>query len=192
MKDQIQRFLQRIDEELALHAAEGERLDVYQLGRTVLVQHYAFPLTTTDFDIVRYDSRLQDKMIEKFGKGTPAARELGLYLDPVDNGLPPLPHGYEKRCREVSGNWQVLRVWALEIHDFAASKMKSFRPKDREDLQMMCDRGMLDAANLRNSLEAAYPFSVPGKDDDDDPGRVKAFRHLTIVMEYLAGNRRTI
>lgn len=76
----------------------------------------------------------------------------------------------------------------FEAHDLAATKLKSFRTTDRQDLQMMCDRSLLDAKKLRASLEAAYPYSIPGKDDEDDPSnRVGAFNHLERVEAYLRG-----
>src|SRR5262249_1438659 len=61
---------------------------------------------------------------------------------------------------------KVLRLWEMEVHDLAATKLKSFRTHDRQDLQLLCNRGLLDPRKLRASLEAAYPFSLPGKDDD--------------------------
>lgn len=114
MNDQILQFLKRMDNELARDAREGERLDLYHLGRSALVLQHGFPLSTTDFDIVLMrDSPLEQTVIEKFGKGTPAATELGLYIDPVPQAVPPVPQWFKKRCQQVHGGWKVLRLWSL-------------------------------------------------------------------------------
>jgi Nucleotidyltransferase of unknown function (DUF6036) len=189
MNEQIQRFLRRIDEHLVPLALDGERLDLYHIGRTALVMHHGFMLATRDFDIIEMrNSRLEPELIQEFGKNSPAAGEFNLYIDPVPPGLPPVPGGFQKRCKEVSGTWKVLRLWKLEVHDLAATKLKSFRIKDRQDLQMLCDQGLINANKLRDRLKAAYPLYVPGKDDDDHPDNpVQAFANLQRVEQYLSG-----
>jgi len=193
MNDLIRIFLQRIDDRLVLQAQAGERLDLYHIGRSALVLHYGFALSTQDFDIVeQHASPLEIKLIAEFKKGTPAARELGLYIDPVPAGVPPLPGGYRQRCTEVRGPWRVLRLWQLEVHDLAVTKLKSFRTNDRQDLRQLCDRGLIAKDKLRQALGEAYQFSLPGKDDADDPDRVKAFQHLERVEHYLDGMLPTL
>ena len=194
MNEQIHQFLQQIDEHLAQLAQPGERLDIYHIGRTALVMHHGFMLATKDFDIIEMrNSRLESELIREFGKSSRAAREFNLYIDPVPQGLPPVPAGFRKRCEEVPGAWKVLRLWKLEIHDLAATKLKSFRAQDRQDLQMLCDQGLIDAKKLRDRLNAAYLFYVPGKDDDDHPDNpVQAFANLQSVEQYLAGERRSL
>lgn len=182
-----------MDAELALHAKEGERLDLYHIGRSALVLHHGFPLSTRDIDIIRLrSSPLEERMIEQFGENSPAAKELGLYIDAVSSGFPPVPHWFRSRSVEIPGDWKVLRLWKLEAHDLDATKLKRFHTSDREDLQMMCDRELLDSTKLRKSLEAAYPYSLPGKDDDDDPDRVRAFKNLGRVEAYLRGDVASI
>ncbi len=56
-QDEILGFLQAIDEELAVRAAEGERLDLYLIGRSALILRYGVDLATRDVDIVHQISR---------------------------------------------------------------------------------------------------------------------------------------
>jgi hypothetical protein len=136
MNDEISSFLDRLDEALIPLAKEGERFDMYLLGRSALLMLYGFPISTRDIDVVdRQNPNLDQKAVELFGKNTAMAETLGMYLDLVSQGLPPLPHWSRKRAEAVPGSWQVLRLWKLEAHDLAATKLKSFRPKDRQDLQ---------------------------------------------------------
>jgi Nucleotidyltransferase of unknown function (DUF6036) len=194
MNEQIQQFLRRIDNHLVPLALDGERLDLYHIGRTALVMHHGLMQTTKDFDILEMrSSRLEPELIREFGKNSRAAREFNLYIDPVPMGLPPVPGGFQQRCEEVSGTWKVLRLWKLEVHDLAATKMKSFRPQDRQDLQMLCDQRLINADKLRDRLNAAYPFYVPGKDDDDHPDNpVRAFANLKRVEQYLSGDSQSL
>jgi len=190
MNEQLMRFLAEIDRFLASVAQIGEQLDVYHLGRSALVMHFGFPLTTADVDIVHMRaSPLEQQMIDHFARGTVAASTLGLYLDPVPMGLPPLPGWFRSRSELVAGDWKVLRLWRLEVHDLAASKMKSFRPQDREDLQSLCDRGLIQADKLRLSLEQAFLWD---HDKDGDPARETAFTNLARVESYLVGAVRSL
>jgi hypothetical protein len=194
MVEQIQRFLDALDRALVPHA-KGGRLDLYAIGRSALMLHYDLrPATggTKDFDAVQISHPprpLARIAVELFGKGTDGARRSGLYLETVPDGLPPLPQGFTSRCQEVEGEWQVIRLWRLEIHDLAATKLKCFRPQDREDLQFLCDAGRLRADRLKEALEAAFIWSM---DKDGDPDRERAFANLERVVLYLEGKSRTL
>jgi hypothetical protein len=157
MNNQIFALLDRLDEELRPLAA-GASLNIYLLGRAAMVLSYNLSLSTKDIDIVsRQESELEQRAIELLGKDSSLARSLGLYLDPVPQGLPPVPMGFEQRCKLLPGNWKVLKIWLPDVHDLAATKLKSFRPQDRGDLQLLCDRGLLNKTKLRESLDKAFP-----------------------------------
>ena len=197
MNDQLLAFLDRLDEVLAPLAKEGECFNAYLLGRAALVMHYGFPLSTNDVDFVwMRESNLEQKAIDLLGKGSALAQSLGLYLDLVPQGLPPLPGGFRRRSVAVPGNWQVLRLWKLEVHDLATTKLRSFRPKDRQDLQELCDRGLLDPAKLRESLENAFPWRSPkaedAENDPDNPDWSKAHANFRRVEDYLNGKITSI
>jgi hypothetical protein len=183
MDEQIRLFLRALEQALANLAAPGERLDLYHIGRTSLILHQGLSMPaggTRDFDIVQMRTPLEEKAAQLFGKGSEAAQQLGLYLELVPQGLPPVPQWFCARCTEVPGGWRVLRLWQPEPHDLAATKLKCFRRQDREDLQFLCDRGLLKAGALRQSLESAFAF-VHEKDGD------RAFANLERVLQYLEG-----
>lgn len=183
MNEAMQRFFDAIDEALA-RFANGQRLDFYLLGRSAMVWRYKATFSTKDIDVVKLDSPLEEKAKELFGKDTAKAKELGLYLDLVPDVIPPLPGGFKIRSTEILGNWRVIRLWLLEPHDFAATKMKSFRPQDRQDLRFLCDQGELQADKLRQALEKAWMWSTA---NDGDPSRDRAFENLQKVIAYLEG-----
>jgi hypothetical protein len=185
MNSQILRFFGEIDAELVKIAKAGERLDLYHIGRSALILQHELRASTEDIDVVELrNSPLERKARELFGKGSDKYRKLGMYLDLVPQGLPPVPQWFRGRCREVPGDWKVIRIWQLESHDLAASKLKSFRAQDKEDLRFMCDEGLLSPAELRKSLKSAFQWVA---DKDDDEGRDKAFSHLETVIAYIEG-----
>jgi hypothetical protein len=188
MDEKMNRFFQEIDQAL-VPIANGQRLDLYHLGRSALILRYQATFSTMDIDAVDLRTPLSDKAGELFGKDSAKAKELGLYLDLVPDPLPPLPGGYQTRSSEVHGNWQVIRLWELEPNDLAATKMKSFRPQDREDLRFLCDQGLMQAEKLRESMEKAWIWTMP-KDGDDL--RDRAFANMEKVIDYLEGRSRNL
>jgi Nucleotidyltransferase of unknown function (DUF6036) len=182
-QDEILQFLQAIDAELALHVAEGERLDLYLIGRSALILRYGLDLATRDVDIVHiHDSALEGKALDLFGKGTRHAERLGFFLESVPQGLPPIPGGYFHRAVDIAGTWRVLRPKQPEPHDLAVTKLKRFHAKDRQDLQILCDSDDLNAARLRKTLDSAFTWA-----DKDDPDRERAVANLGRVIDYLEG-----
>ena len=144
----IEAFLAELDRQIEPSAEPLERLDLFHIGRSALVMHHGSTSSTSDFDVVQMDQRLESIAIELFGKGTSNAQRLGMYLELVPQGIPPVPQNFRGHCTEVAGPWRVLRLWRLDPHDLAVTKLKSFRPQDREDLQYLCDGGLIQEAPL--------------------------------------------
>jgi hypothetical protein len=142
-------------------------------------------VSTSDIDIVQMnESELEGKAAALFGRGTEKAKVFGLYLDPVPQGLPPLPGSFRDRCRQYPSTWKVLRLYALDPNDLAVTKPKTFRPRDREDLQFLCDRGLLRAERVEQSLQSAWMWT---SEKDGDEGRERAFANFARLKAYLLG-----
>ncbi len=174
-----------IDDALAA-AAPGAVLAIYHIGRSALVWEYDYIATTSDIDILqpKGGQELVQLALKLFGRGTDKAKEYDLYLEVVNEALPPMPGGYEQRAHQVEGLWKVLRVFHLEPHDLAASKLWRFATKDRADIRQLCDLGHLDPDRLEQILEKAFPFN---NEKDGDEYRDKPFANLRTVQKYLRG-----
>jgi hypothetical protein len=187
LKDRIEAFLADLDQTLQ-GRANGEYLNVFHIGRSSLIWRYDYAATTTDIDILEPRGGTQGRLLrlalELFGEGTHKAQEHGLYLQPVHEDFPPTPNGYKERAEAVPGPWRVLRVYWLEPHDFAVTKLKRFEPRDRQDLRLLCDAGLLGAECLKERLVSAFPWDL---EKDGDAARDAAFRNLDLVTRYLAG-----
>src|SRR4051812_26538760 len=157
MRERILQFLDAIDAVLTSQAAQEQRLDLYVIGKAAVILFYGGEQTgamTSDVDVVQISyppAYLLSLALERFGKGTPAAKEHDLYLESVLDGIPPLAAGFRKRCTRMAGDWKVLVVWQPEANDLAASKLERYAAKDRDDLRHLCDQGVLQAEKLRQS-----------------------------------------
>jgi hypothetical protein len=188
--EEILAFLQAIDDELARSAAEGEVLPLYLLGRSALVLGFGIRLMTRDVDVVHvHDSVLLERALTRFGVGTDAAARHGFYLEAVSSALPPLPLGYQGRCRAIPGPWQVLRPGLPEIHDLAATKLSRFHARDREDLRILADTGELTVEGLQSAVDSAFAFAA---DEEEDPKRRRVNAKLRVLVDYLEGRRREL
>jgi Nucleotidyltransferase of unknown function (DUF6036) len=184
VKDRILRFLNDLDTGLVPHA-NGERLDLYHIGRSALVWKHGFIAATQDVDVVKPqgDERLMALALSLFGKGTGKAKDHGLFLEEVVSAFPPLPAGFRNRATEAAEQWVVIRLFHLDDHDLAVSKLRRFAAKDREDVRNLCDLGLLDPAVLEQRLESALWHIHP---KDGDPFRDVPFANLRIVQKYLS------
>lgn len=188
MKDRIIGLLMELDRLLAEFGAT-EVLDLYHLGRSAVVWQFGSQVTTRDFDVIR--PHVSDELIafveKSVGKGTDAATRHGTYLEFVNEGWPPVSQGCERRSTLEPGAWTRLRLFELDPHDLAATKLRRFAAHDREDIRFLCDLGKLESDRLREILELAYLLNL---EKDGDRFRDDAFEHLEIVQKYLRGEIR--
>lgn len=195
MRERILNFLEAIDVGLVSQAREGQRLDLYVIGKAAVILFYGGEQAgamTSDVDVVQIShppAPLLLAALERFGKGTSGAREHALYLESVPNGIPPIAGSFRNRCTQLAGDWKVLTVWQPEANDLAASKLKRYAAKDRDDLRYLCDKGLLQEEKLRQSLNSAFLW-VP--EETGDPGRERAFANLDKVIAYLKGDSRDL
>jgi hypothetical protein len=190
MRDQILRFLKAIDEALVTRAGEGERLDLYLIGKAALILFHDVghgSAMTRDVDVVQL-SQAREPLLEfalrSFGAGTRAVERHGLYLEAVLSALPPMPGAFRSRCLpfEEEG-YRVLRVHRLDVHDLAVSKLRRFAAKDRQDLQELCDKGLLRAEALKSAFEGAFVWTTEKDGDDSRDNALEALRRVTAYLQ---------
>lgn len=76
----------------------------------------------------------------------------------------------------------MIRPQLLEFHDFAVTKLQRFAAKDRQDLKLLCDKGLLTASELEAALENTYVFHAS---EEEDPHRKAAYDAFRKVCAYL-------
>src|SRR5262249_39064054 len=155
---------------------QEQRLDLSVIDKAAVILFYGGDQAgamTADVDVVQIShppAPLLRAALERLRKGTPGAKEHDLYLERVAKADPPLAGSFRTRCTPMARDWKVLTVWQPEANDLAASKLKRYAAKDRADVRHLCDKGLLQAEKLRQSLTYAFIWHV-----EDDPDRERAF-----------------
>ncbi len=127
----------------------GEQVELHCLGGFAAVQAYGLQRATSDIDVISvvpFDSSA--RLVELAGKQSPLRRKHAVYLDVVT--VASVPENYLSRLVEIfHGHWGSLRLFVLEAHDLALTKLERNFERDREDVQHLARSGHLNAEILR-------------------------------------------
>ncbi|MDQ6786033.1 MAG: DUF6036 family nucleotidyltransferase [Acidobacteriota bacterium] len=154
-------FFAAIDETLA----EETHLEI--LGGFVVVILYNAPRTTAHVDVVSVTPNTQTRnLIEIAGTGSMLHKKHGVYIDRV--GIATLPENYEDRLQEIfAGEFQNLRLFALDPYDIALAKIERNIPRDREDVKFLASTVPFDLKTLeeRYFKELRPVLGNPARED---------------------------
>jgi hypothetical protein len=132
--------------EVDAHLAEDVQL--HCCGGFVATQLYGVARTTSDVDYLGIVPNVRSDFTEIGGKGSALHKKHKVYLDAVTVATP--PENYEERLVPMfSGAWIRLRLFALEAHDLALSKLERNIERDRDDVQQLARAGHLKPEILR-------------------------------------------
>ena len=107
-----------------------------------------------DLLLVGVERSLFLRLEEALGMESAYLRETGVFAHPVGLGTITLVRGWEERLVPFGRDEGLPNVWALEIHDLAASKLMAGRDKDFEFLRALLDHGLCDFPTLLARMEA--------------------------------------
>lgn len=136
-------FFDELDEMLR------EPVELHCCGGFIVIHSYGVARTTNDVDFIGLvPNPLRQTLSELGGMGSALHEKHKVYLDPVTVATP--PDGYESRLKPLfPGAWRFLRLYALEAHDLALTKLERNYERDREDVQRLARAGHLDREVLR-------------------------------------------
>lgn len=147
-------FLNDLDREIE------DPAELHCIGGFAAVQAYGLQRATADIDVIAvvpYGSG--QRLIEIAGKESALRRKHGIYLDVV--AVASVPEDYRIRLLALhSGYWKKLRLFALEAHDLALTKLERNFERDRA--------GYLDAATLRQRYRVEMRPYVTGRESWHD------------------------
>lgn len=114
----------------------GEDVHLHCCGGFVVTQLYGVARTTSDVDFLDVVPDLRRRLTEIAGKDSSLHKKHRVYLDAVTVATP--PENYEERLVPMfPGTWTRLRLYGLEAHDLALSKLaRNFDP-DRDDIRQL-------------------------------------------------------
>jgi len=156
-------FLEDIDEAL------DEEVIVYCLGGFATTVKYGAPRSTGHLDYIETIPNDGGARLERIaGEGTELSRRHGLTTHRA-GGVAHLPESYHERVVEVfEGAFRHLKLFVLDPHDLALSKLSRNSSVDRDDVEFLAQSGHLDARILRERYtEDVRPYAVGDLDRDD-------------------------
>jgi len=136
-------FLDDLDEALT------QETTLHCMGGFAIVQAYGLDRSTADKDVLSIIPASQDnEVIRIAGKQSDLRRKHGIYIDNVT--IATAPDGYEPRLFALfPGHWTRLRLYGLEAHDLALSKLERNSERDRADVFHLARAGFLNPVTLR-------------------------------------------
>ncbi|OGL02518.1 MAG: hypothetical protein A3E31_11445 [Candidatus Rokubacteria bacterium RIFCSPHIGHO2_12_FULL_73_22] len=143
-------------------------IEIHCLGGFVSALYYDLPRPTNDLDyieVVPHDATatLQDTA----GADSPLAKKHRVHFQHV--GVASLPESYKERLIELfPGRFRRLRLFALDPHDLALSKLTRNSPVDRDDVARLATAVPLDAKVLRRRYRRELRPIIIGDPEQHD------------------------
>ncbi len=141
----------------ALDGLMTEAIDLYCIGGFAVTMQYGLSRTTSDIDVLTAIPAGQLSELQRVaGEGTRLYRRFHVYLQPVK--IATYPENYETRLIQMwpDHHFDRLRLFALEAHDLALTKLERNSDVDREDVQALARAGFISKAALRRRYATEY------------------------------------
>jgi hypothetical protein len=133
----------------ALDATLTEPADLHCIGGFAIIEAYGSDTTTVDMDVLLPEVIEHRSLLAiAAGKGSELNRSHGVYLDMVS--VASVPEDYQDRLVPLyPACWNHLRLFALDPHDLALTKLERNNGRDRRDVRYLAQSGRLDPEILR-------------------------------------------
>lgn len=153
----IDKFFKELDSEWKPQG--GEPILLRMIGSTSLFLQTEYVRGTKDTDILELENLtpiIKEELLNLSGKESRMCEKYKFYLDIVARGLPFLPQKpLYHPIRPLNLALKNFRIEALDIVDVVVSKLKTFRPRDRDDIIAMIDLDLLPHAKLIDRFKSA-------------------------------------
>ena len=128
-------------------------------------QHHGFARETADLDVLTVVPReAGHRVFQLAGKGSALHRKHRVYIDRV--GIANYPVDYEERLVRAFPLWPKVRLWALEPHDLALTKLERSNDRDIPYVMFLAQAGLITRVTLMSrfetELEPYIPERTPG------------------------------
>ncbi|MEP6960438.1 MAG: DUF6036 family nucleotidyltransferase [Acidobacteriota bacterium] len=148
-------FLSEIDAQL------DEPVDLHCIGGFVVSQHYGFGRETADLDVLSViPKQVADRIVEIAGKESRLQKKHHVYIDHVH--VANYPDNYESRLVHAFPLWSKVRLWALEPHDLALTKLERSAERDIRDVMFLAQAGLINRGTLIARFEVEMEPYITG------------------------------
>jgi hypothetical protein len=145
-----------------LDAALDAPADLHCIGGFVVSQLYGFGRETADLDVLTVvPPEAGQRVAELAGKASPLYRRHHVYIDHV--AVANFPDGYEGRLMRAFPIWPKVRLWALEPHDLALTKLERSNDRDIRDVMYLAQTGRISEHTLISRFETELEPYLTGR-----------------------------
>lgn len=146
---------------VALDASIPVAVDLHCIGGFVVSQCYGLGRETADLDVLSVaPTGMVTTLTEIAGPGSALCRKYGVYLDIARVGN--YPAEYASRLLPVFSGLERIRLWALEPHDLALTKLERSNDRDIRDVMFLAQAGLLQAETLQARFASEFEPYVVG------------------------------
>jgi len=127
-----------------------ETVSFHCIGGFVVTRYYGFSRETGDVDVLSITPNAQRQAFIEIGaRGSALHNKYSVCLDSV-TVIPAYPENYESRLIEMyPGQLERIRLFALEAHDLALTKLERNIERDREDVKYLARKGHINVEDLK-------------------------------------------
>jgi hypothetical protein len=151
-------FLKDLDRSLE------EPVELHCLGGFVLTMLYGLKRPTVDVDVLAVRPRMDLNPLAGIGSALHKKHRVYLQLVTV---LEAYPEDYEERLTEMfPGAFRNLRLFALDPHDLALTKLRRNSQRDRDDVLHLAKAAPLDTETLRARYREMRPLLANPERED--------------------------
>jgi hypothetical protein len=145
-----------------LDAALERPADFHCIGGFVVSQYYGFARETAYLDVLTViPQQAAQRVLELAGKGSPLQRKHRVYVDSV--GVANYPDEYESRLVRTFPIWPNVRLWSLEPHDLALTKLERSNDRDIRDVMYLAQAGLIAQKTLVSRFETELEPYLAGR-----------------------------
>lgn len=139
-----------------------DSVDLHCIGGFVISQYYGLGRETADLDILRVIPKyIVERITEVAGRGSQLQKRHRVCIDYIQ--VANYPDSYESRLVRVFPNWKNIRLWALEPHDLALTKLERSSERDIQDVMYLAQAGLIRPDILLKRFEAEMEPYVVGR-----------------------------
>ncbi|MGH9369034.1 MAG: DUF6036 family nucleotidyltransferase [Thermoanaerobaculia bacterium] len=144
-------FLKALDERL-----EGT-VDAHCIGGFAVTMQFGISRATSDIDVLTAVPNQELANLQRVGgQGSDLHKRFKLYLQPVTVAC--YPEDYEQRLIRMWPRFKLahLRLYALESHDLALTKLERNSDVDRQDILALAKAGLIVVETIRDRYEKEF------------------------------------
>jgi hypothetical protein len=136
--------------------------DLHCIGGFVVSQVYGFARETADLDALSVvPPRAAEQVVRLAGKESALRRKHRVYVDHV--GVANFPADYESRLVRVFPVWERVRLWSLEPHDLALTKLGRSNERDIRDVIFLAQAELIHRDTLVARFEEELEPYIIGR-----------------------------